>query len=73
LLCWAFCCVNDNKEVNVIALQTMHCIVCHNNPILNLNPKTQARKGLIIYKTTNGIATLRETCQFISFRCFEKN
>jgi hypothetical protein len=27
---------------------------------LNLNPKTQARKGLIIYDTINGIATLRK-------------
>jgi hypothetical protein len=25
-LCWAFYCVNDNKEVNVTILQTMHCI-----------------------------------------------
>jgi hypothetical protein len=35
-------------------------ILCHSNPILNLNLKTQARKGLIIYDTTNGIATLRK-------------
>jgi hypothetical protein len=35
-------------------------IPCHNNPILNLNPKTQARKGLIIYDITNGIATLKK-------------
>ncbi len=27
---------------------------------MNLNPKTQARKGLIIYDTTNGIVTLRK-------------
>jgi hypothetical protein len=31
-LCWAFYCVNDNKEINVIAPQTMHCIIYHNNP-----------------------------------------
>jgi hypothetical protein len=37
----------------------MHYIVCHNNPVLNLNPKIQARKGLIIYNTTNGIVALR--------------
>jgi hypothetical protein len=59
-LCWVLYYVNHNKEVNVIACQTMHCIFCHSNPILNLNPKTQARKRLIIYNTTNGIATLRE-------------
>jgi hypothetical protein len=43
-LCWAFYCFNDNKEVNLTTLQIMHCILCHNNPILNVNPKTQARK-----------------------------
>jgi hypothetical protein len=60
VLCWAFYCVNNNKEVNVTTPQTMHCIFYHSNPILNLNSKTQARKGLIIYNTTNNIATLRE-------------
>jgi hypothetical protein len=56
----AFYYVNDNKKVNIIVLQTMHCIPHHNNPILNLNPKSQARKGLFIYNTTNGITTLRK-------------
>jgi hypothetical protein len=46
--------------VNVIAPQTMHCIICHINPILNVNPKIQTRKRLITYNTTNGIATLRK-------------
>jgi len=61
-LCWAFYCVNDDKEVNVITSQIMCCILCHNNPILNVNPKTQAKKGLIIYTnhTTNGIITLKK-------------
>ncbi len=44
VLCWAFDYVNDNKEVNITTFETMHCILCHNNLILNLNPKTQARK-----------------------------
>ncbi len=48
------------KKVNVIAPKTMCCIFCYNNPILNLNPKTQARKGLIIYNTTNVITTLKK-------------
>jgi hypothetical protein len=43
-LCWAFYFVHDNKEVNAIVLQIMRCIFCHNDPILNVNPKTQARK-----------------------------
>jgi len=38
----------------------MWCIICHNNPILNVNPKTEARKGLITYNSSNGIATLRK-------------
>jgi hypothetical protein len=59
-LCRAFYCVNDNKKVNIIILQIMHCILCHNNPILNLNPKPQTRKGLFIYKKTNGIIALRK-------------
>jgi hypothetical protein len=59
-LCWAFYYVNDNKEVNVIALQTMHFILCHNNPILSVNPKTQARKRLITYNKINGIVALRK-------------
>jgi hypothetical protein len=36
-LCWAFYCVNDNKEVNVTTPQTIHCIFCHSNSILNFN------------------------------------
>jgi hypothetical protein len=31
----------------------MHCIFGHNNPVLNLNPKTQAKKRLTIYNTSN--------------------
>ncbi len=38
----------------------MRCILCHNNPILNVNQKTQARKGLIIYNSSYGIVALRK-------------
>ncbi len=71
-LCWAFYCVNDNKKVNAITPQTMCCIICHNNLILNLNPKTQARKGLIIYNTINGIAALRKHVNSGLFNVFLK-
>jgi hypothetical protein len=47
-LCWAFYYVNNNKEVDLTTPQVMCCIFYHNNSILNLNPKTQDRKGLII-------------------------
>ncbi len=53
--------VNDNKEVNVTTPQTSkYCNFCHNKLILNLNPKTQARKGIIMYNNINGIYTLRK-------------
>jgi hypothetical protein len=60
VLCWAFYCVNDNKEVDLIAFQTKCCIFCHNNLVLNLNSKIQARKGSIIHNTIDGITTLRK-------------
>jgi hypothetical protein len=59
-LCWAFYCVNDNKKNDLTTPQTMHCIFYYNSPILNLSSKTQARQGLIIYNTTNGITTLKK-------------
>jgi hypothetical protein len=59
-LCWAVKYVNDNKEVDFIALQITCCILCYNSPILNLNPKIQARKKIIIYNTINGITTLKK-------------
>jgi hypothetical protein len=38
----------------------MHCIFCHNNQVLNLNPQTQEKKGLITYiNTIDGITTLK--------------
>jgi hypothetical protein len=64
--------VNDNKKVNVIILQIMHCILCYNNPILNVNPKTQARKGLIIYNIINGIAPLRKHANLDHFNILKK-
>jgi hypothetical protein len=36
VLCWAFYCINDDKKVDMITFQTMCCILCNNNPILNL-------------------------------------
>jgi hypothetical protein len=39
VLCLTCYFVNDNKEVDLIAPQVMHCIICHNSLVLNLNPK----------------------------------
>jgi hypothetical protein len=54
-LCWSFCCVNDNKPIDVKCFQLMRCNICYANLILIINAKTQARKGLILYNFTNGI------------------
>jgi hypothetical protein len=59
-LCWAFYNVNDNKKIDLTTPQAMCCIFCHNNPILNLNPKNQAKKRLIIYNTTISIIVLKK-------------
>lgn len=32
----------------------MHYILCHNNPINAMNPRTQARRKLILYFKRNG-------------------
>jgi hypothetical protein len=54
----------------------MFCIFCYNNPILIPKfPKTQARKGLILYNIRNGIITLKKhvcTNYFILGKKFEK-
>ncbi len=38
----------------------MRCITCYNSPVLFCNCKTQTRKGLILYNTTNIITTLKK-------------
>jgi hypothetical protein len=38
----------------------MKCITCYNSPSLFCNHKTQTRKGLILYNTTNIITTLKK-------------
>jgi hypothetical protein len=52
--------VNDSKEVDVKCPQIMKCILCYISPILFSNSKTQKKKGLILYNTTNGITTLKK-------------
>jgi hypothetical protein len=48
----------------------MHYIFSYNSLILNLNPKTQVRKGLIIYNTFNGIIALRKHVNVDHFNIF---
>jgi hypothetical protein len=33
----------------IIVFQTMRCILCHTNPILNLSPKTQVGKDYLYF------------------------
>jgi hypothetical protein len=70
-----FFCVNDRKNVDVKYPQTMRCIFCYSSPILVCNSKAQARKGLILYNTTNGITTFKKHVNanhFIIAKKFEK-
>ncbi len=57
---WAFYYVNDNKKFDVIFFQFMRCIICYTILMLTSNIKTQARKGLILYNTSNGIIGLKK-------------
>jgi hypothetical protein len=54
--------VNDHKNVDLKCLQTMKCFqVCYNILVLFCKfPKTQTRKGPILYNTTNGVTTLKK-------------
>jgi hypothetical protein len=60
------------KKVNITTAQTMCCIFCHNNPVLNLNPKSQARKGLIIYNTITNIDALTKHVNSNHFNVLRK-
>jgi hypothetical protein len=69
-LCYAFFFVNDNKEVDLTTLEIMHYIFCYNSLILNSNPKNQAKRGLIIYNTFNGIIALKKHVNVDHFNIF---
>jgi hypothetical protein len=45
------------QKVDFENTQIMHCILCYQEPIIRINLKTQARKGLISYYKTNGITS----------------
>jgi len=67
--------VNDKKDVDVKCPQSMKCILCYSNLVLFFNFKTQAKKGLIIHNTTNGIITLKNQVNVdhsIIVKIFEK-
>jgi hypothetical protein len=57
-LCWSFYCVNDNVEVNLVNTKIIHCILCYQNLVIGINPRTQVKKELISHNKTNGITYL---------------
>jgi hypothetical protein len=46
--------------MDVKCSQLMRCIFCYANLILISNAKTQARKGLILYNSANGIFCIKK-------------
>jgi hypothetical protein len=48
---WIFYCVTDNAKVDLVNTQIMCCIFYYQNPVIGINPRIQARKGLISYIT----------------------
>ncbi len=48
--------MNDN-EVDLENTQIMCWILCYQNPVIGINLKTQANKGLIFYYKTNGVTS----------------
>ncbi len=56
-LCWNLYSINDNAKVNLVHTQTMRYILCYQYPVIGINPKIQARKGVISYYKTNGITS----------------
>jgi hypothetical protein len=59
-LCWSFYYVNDNAEIDCENTQIMHYILRYYEPIIGINSRTQARKGLISYYKTNGMTSLKK-------------
>jgi len=50
----------------------MCCIICYNSPIFNLNKKTQARRGFIIYNTITNIIALIKHVTLYHYNIFKK-
>jgi hypothetical protein len=59
-LCWSFYCVNDNTKIDLENTQIIRCILSNQEPIIGINSRTQARKGLISYYKTNRITSLKK-------------
>jgi hypothetical protein len=58
--CWAFCCMNDDKKIDLGNLQVMRCLLCYNSLMHVNNLNTKERKWLITYYKTYGIIVLKK-------------
>jgi hypothetical protein len=58
--CWAFCCVNNDKKIDLENLQVMRCLLCYNSLIHVISLNTKERKWLITYYKTYGIIVLKK-------------
>jgi len=54
-LCWGVFCVNDYEKVDLENTQMMHCMLCYQNLVIRINPRTQVRKALFFYYKKNKI------------------
>lgn len=43
------------KNFDLENIQMMHCMLCYQNLVIRINPRTQMRKGLIFYYKKNRI------------------
>ncbi len=50
--------MNDNEKIDLVNTQIMYFILCYQNLVIRINPKTKMKKGLISYYKTNGITFL---------------
>ncbi len=67
--------MDDGKEVEATSHQVIICILCYDNPVNILNPRTKERKGLITYNKTYGITVLTkhvDADHFIIVKFFEE-
>jgi hypothetical protein len=58
--------------MDVKCSQLMRCIICYANLILISNAKTQARKGLILYNSANGIIALKKCLCCMIIKIFKE-
>ncbi len=59
-LCWSFCCVNDNKPIDVKCFQLMRCNICYANLISIIKCQNTSKERCNIIYFINGINALKK-------------